>query len=154
MNKIDVNQFIGMPWSINTQMGGFLNLTLNDICFKYRTYLICSAPSNCATLWYYSKDFIFVSRNNFNCIASSNSTVPYFCKYLSLVLSYLKYSYPSQSKLYIKIVLVNLDGHETIKILVNCLCTSWAWHAWTIIAWGKTKFMHRKVSSNLLWLLK
>ena len=44
---------------------------------EYHIYLICAAPSNCAALQYYLKSFNFVSGNNFNCTAPSNSIVPY-----------------------------------------------------------------------------
>ena len=58
----------------------------------YRIYSIYATPLNYATLQYYSKGFIFVSGNNFNC------TAPYFCKHLAIVFPYLKYSYQPQSK--------------------------------------------------------
>jgi len=97
---------------------GLIAFPISQVCVPitlYRIYPICAAPSNCAALRYYSKGFILVSGNNVNFTAPLNGTAPYFCKPLLLVLPYLKYSYPSPCRQ--EIVLVSLDGQETIKIL-------------------------------------
>ena len=95
------NMFYLSLYHLNTSLRSYYLLKKSVQALFVHTYCICSicaAPLNCAPLRYYSKGFILVSGNNVNCTTPSNSTAPYFCKHLLLVLPYLKYSYPSQCK--------------------------------------------------------
>ena len=61
------NKHLSIKYYTLIEQSFSLNLKL---ILRYCTYSIC------ATLQYYSKGFIVVSENNFNCTAPSNSTAP------------------------------------------------------------------------------
>ena len=85
-----------------------MSILANIELLEYHLYWVCAATSNCAALQYNLKCFIFVSGNNFNCTAPSNSIILYVLQ--TIITSVFIPEVFSQS--YSTIVLYSRDVHE------------------------------------------